>query len=305
MLKNLQGGGYYEIRDSVAPSSDSMPELSIDAFEIFARGLDHPEGLAFDADGFLWAGGEAGQIYRIDPAGAVETVAHLGGFCAGLAFSPAGELFVCNVGRGIVRVAPDGTHSVFAERVDDRPMLCPNYPLFDRRGMLWVSDSGEWKKRNGRLLRFAPDGAGETMGGPYGYANGLALDRSERQLFMIESDTDSVHRFELDGDGRLGPSALYAERVGRFPDGLVLDAEGNLLVCCYASDEIYRIAPGGETSLFAFDPHAILLGGPTNMAFGGAGLDDLYVANLARTTITRVRAPRRGQPLVFPPEPAR
>ena len=104
---------------------------------------------------------------------------------------------------------------------------------------------------------------------------------------------------------RLGPSALYAERVGRFPDGLVLDAEGNLLVCCYASDEIYRIAHGGETSLFAFDPHAILLGGPTNMAFGGAGLDDLYVANLARTTITRVRAPRRGQPLAFPPEPAR
>ena len=42
------------------------------------------------------AGGEAGQVYRITPAGVVATVANLGGFCAGLAFSPSDELFVCN-----------------------------------------------------------------------------------------------------------------------------------------------------------------------------------------------------------------
>ena len=28
----------------------------------FASGLDHPEGLAFDREGNLWAGGEAGQL---------------------------------------------------------------------------------------------------------------------------------------------------------------------------------------------------------------------------------------------------
>src|SRR5688500_9082229 len=41
------------------------PLIPIDRFEIFSNGLDHPECLAFDRDGNLWAGGEAGQIYRI------------------------------------------------------------------------------------------------------------------------------------------------------------------------------------------------------------------------------------------------
>ena len=33
-----------------------------------AEGLDHPEGVAYDPDAHVvWAGGEAGQLYRVDP----------------------------------------------------------------------------------------------------------------------------------------------------------------------------------------------------------------------------------------------
>src|SRR5436309_15523790 len=90
-----------------------IPEIPIENFEIFAAGLDHPECLAFDRDGHLWAGGEAGQVYRIAPSGDVTAVATLGGFCAGLAFSPADELLVCNSSLGIVQVQPTGKFTVF------------------------------------------------------------------------------------------------------------------------------------------------------------------------------------------------
>src|SRR3954447_11493375 len=90
------------------------PEIPIEAFEIFATRLDHPECLAFDRSGFLWAGGEAGQVYRIDPQGKVETVANMGGFCAGLAFSLEDELLVCNPALGIVRVKASGEVATFA-----------------------------------------------------------------------------------------------------------------------------------------------------------------------------------------------
>ncbi len=273
------------------------PLLAIESFEIFANGLDHPECLAFDRAGSLWAGGEAGQVYRIDPMGRVEAVANLGGFCAGLAFSPKDELFVCNTSLGIVRVAANGKFTIFADRACDHKLICPNFGAFDSAGNYYVTDSGNWKRRNGRLLRFTPDGRGEILAGPFGYANGLALSADEKFFFMVESDTDSVFRFEIRADGALGPHELYASNVGRFPDGLVLDAEGNLYACCYASDEIWRIAPSREKMLFAWDYHAILLGSPTNMAFGGANLDELYVANLGRTTITRARTGLRGQPL--------
>lgn len=273
------------------------PIIPIETFELFATGVDHPECLAFDRAGDLWAGGEIGQIYRISPTGQVQLVTTLGGFCGGLAFSPADELLVCNPQHGIVHVKRDGQFSVFASHADGHKMVCPNYGLFDMAGNYYVTDSGNWKKRNGCLMRFTPEGHGEILAGPLGYANGLALSADEKILFMVESDTNSVLRFDIYPDGLLGAPQIYATDCGRLPDGLTLDAAGNLYVSCYASDEIWRINQQGVKELFAWDPWAILLGSPTNMAFGGKNFDELYVANLARTTITRARVGFRGQPL--------
>jgi gluconolactonase len=275
----------------------ASPELPIEAFQIFATNIDHPECIAFDEAGDLWAGGESGQIYRIPPDGKAKLVTTMGGFCAGLAFSPANELFVCNPSLGIVRVKQSGDSSVFATHADGHKLVCPNYGVFDSSGNYYVTDSGQWKKNNGFLIRYTPDGRGKIIGGPFGYANGLAQSADEKFLFMVESNTDSVFRFEIRAEGTVGAAELYAAECGRFPDGLTLDAEGNLYVCCYASDEIWRISPERQKTLFAWDRWAILLGSPTNMAFGGKDFDELYVANLARTTITRAKTGRKGMPL--------
>jgi gluconolactonase len=274
-------------------------EIPIERFEIFATGLDHPECVAFDRSGHLWAGGEAGQIYRIDPAGAVETVAALGGFTGGVAFSPLDQaLYACNPAHGLIRVEPDGRHSIFATGTADHKMICPNFGVFDRCGRLYVTDSGVWKKQNGALLRFDPDGAGTILAGPFGYANGLSLSADERTLFMAESNTDRVFRFDLTADGEVEKSSVYAEGVGRLPDGMALDEAGNLYVTCYASDEIWRITPTGERTLMAWDHFGILIGRPTNLAWGGENRDVMYVANLGRFTVTRAHVPGlRGQRL--------
>jgi gluconolactonase len=253
------------------------PEIPIERFEIFANGLDHPECLAFDSEGWLWAGGEAGQVYHISPEGAVETVAELGGFCGGVAWSPNDDLWVCNPKHGVVRVKPSGEWRVFAGDT-----ICPNYGLFDRAGNYYVTDSGNWMKRNGRLLRLAPDGAREVILGGFGYTNGLALSADERTLYMVESDTDRVFAIDLPG----GSARVFAEEVGRMPDGLALDSGGDLFVSCYASDDIHRITPSGQKTLYAYDRWAIRLSRPTNLAFHDGWL---YVANLGRTTITRAR----------------
>jgi len=42
-------------------------KLTIDNIDVYAEGLDHPECIAVHPDGSVWAGGEAGQIYRIAP----------------------------------------------------------------------------------------------------------------------------------------------------------------------------------------------------------------------------------------------
>ena len=259
------------------------PEIPIECFEIFANGLDHPECLAFDPEGFIWAGGEAGQVYRVSPEGAVETVAELGGFSNGVAWSPDHDVWVCNPKHGVVRVKPSGQWHVFAG-----DMICPNYGLFDRSGNYYVTDSGNWMQRNGRLLRLAPDGAREVILAGFGYTNGLALSADERTLFMVESDTDRVFAIDLGS----GSARVYAEEVGRMPDGLALDSTGDLFASCYASDDIHRITPSGQKTLYAYDRWAIRLSRPTNLAFHNGWL---YVANLGRTTITRTRVGKKGR----------
>jgi gluconolactonase len=251
------------------------PEIPTERFEIFANGLDHPECLAFDRDGFLWAGGEAGQVYRISPEGTVQTIAELGGFCGGVAWSPYGDLWVCNPKHGIVRVKPSGEWSVF---VGD--LICPNFGLFDSEGNYYLTDSGNWMKRNGQLLRISADRSKDVLLEGYGYTNGLAFDG--RSLFMVESDTDRVFAIDL----QTRRTRIYAEEVGRMPDGLALDGSGDLFVSCYASDNIHRIHLSGERTLYAYDRWAIKLSRPTNIAFHGGYI---YVANFGRTTITRAR----------------
>ena len=273
----------------------TAPEINIERFEVFATGLDHPECVAFDREGNLWAGGEAGQVYRIDREGKVETVATLGGFTGGLAFSPNDELFVCNPSLGVVRVGRNGRHEVFASHAGGQKIVTPNFAVFDASGNVFVTDSGNWRKRNGYVLRFDAAGNGGVFAGPFGYANGLALSADGRQLLMVESDTNSVLRLQIGADGACSSIEVFAKDVGRLPDGVALDNSGNAYVSAYASDNIHRLTPSGEKELFAYDPFAILLSRPTNMAFDD---DWMYVANLGRTTITRAKVGVRGQKLV-------
>src|SRR3974377_1277916 len=73
------------------------PVFPMQQFGVFSDGLDHPEGLAFDREGNLWAGGELGQVYRIDPKGRAKKVADLGGFNLGVTVSAKQDLFLCNL----------------------------------------------------------------------------------------------------------------------------------------------------------------------------------------------------------------
>ena len=73
--------------------------ITIDDISIFADGLDHPECIAVHPNGSVWAGGEAGQVYKISPDGKdVQEVNNTRGFILGIAFSPdASWLAICDL----------------------------------------------------------------------------------------------------------------------------------------------------------------------------------------------------------------
>ena len=61
--------------------NDKANRLTI---SVLPSGLDHPEGVAWGPDSRVYAGGEAGQVYRINLAdNACEAYANTGGFVLG------------------------------------------------------------------------------------------------------------------------------------------------------------------------------------------------------------------------------
>ncbi|MGA3104583.1 MAG: SMP-30/gluconolactonase/LRE family protein [Terriglobales bacterium] len=275
------------------------PLIPLEKFRHFAEGLDHPEGLAFDADGNLWAGGELGQVYRIGPKGRVQEMATMGGFCLGLTFSRDQDLYVCNTGlHSLVRLNRRGRVLDSWDRCGTRKFKTPNFSVFDAEGNLYFSDSGDWEGANGCVYRLRPNRRIEMFAGPFAFANGLALSADDRFLYVVQSTRDNVLQIEIRGDGSAAKPTVYASHLARIPDGLAFDAVGNLFVTCYASDNVYKVSKRGKVQLVAYDPAGTIIARPTNIAFGGPNFDQIFLANLGRWHVCHAPAGVKGQPLV-------
>jgi len=274
------------------------PQIPLERFEIFAEGLDHPEGLAFDNHGFLWAGGELGQLYRISPKGKVEIVTTLGGFNLGLTFSAHQQLFVCNCKLGaLLQVDRSGKVIRTWDRVGHYRLRNPNFSVFDGEGNLYFTDSGDFKRSDGFLFVLHPNGGIEQLLSSLSFPNGLSLSADERTLYVVQSTKDNVLAVPIRQPGKCGRPRIFAAGLHSVPDGAALDADGNLYVTCYASHNVYRVSPSGKVVLFAVDREGTMIASPTNAAFGGANFDEMYLANLSRWHICRVHVGVKGQTL--------
>jgi gluconolactonase len=282
-----------------------MPLINLTHAEVLVDGLDHPEGVTRGPDGALYAGGEAGQVYRVDINTRTFTeFANTGGLNLGLAADAAGNLHICNPGKAVVnRVTPDGMVSVYSRGNDTRQMLTPNYPAFDSAGYLYVADSGGWKTDNGCIWSIAPGGATSLIDTTCcQFPNGCAVSPDGRYLYIAMSlNPPRVVRFAIEEGRKSGPVETVAELPHTVPDGLAFCRDGSLLVSCYRPDTIFRLLPDGTLTVLLDDYEGTLLGAPTNVCFAGDDLATLVWANLGRWHLgMHPQTGLQGAPLFYP-----
>ena len=277
--------------------------VALDDFETLATGLDHPEGVAVGPDGLLYAGGEAGQIYRVARDDALDEIASTGGFIYGVAVSGSGDVFACDFGNvAVARLsATTGKVATYSNGTAGRPMRVPNFAAFDDRGNLYVTDSGEWGRDDGLVYRIAPGGATAvwTEATPR-FPNGCCLTAGGEALLVVESHGRAVLRVPIEDDGGAGRPEPIVDLPGSQPDGIALAEDGTMFVGCYRPDRIYRISPGGPIEVFADDPDGVVLNQPANVAFWGPNLDRLVVSSLGGWSLVAAPADVRGLPLRYP-----
>jgi gluconolactonase len=268
---------------------------------VLVDGLDHPEAVAYDpASGMLWAGGEAGQLYRADlEGGAAEEVARAPGFVLGVAVDGRGRVAICASSDGSLCAWDGRRMRRVLDEVEDGPLVLPNYAAFGLDGTLYLSDSGAWGANDGRLLRVEPDGAASVLSREVErFTNGCAVTPDGRWLWVVESFDPRVHRFDLTA---ASPRPELVTRIdGTVLDGIAFTAEGGALIACYRPDRIYHLDSEGELEVVAEDPQGTLLSAPTNVCFVGPELDRVVSANLGRWHLTLLELGLRGAPLHLP-----
>jgi len=282
-----------------------MPILDNDTqVSVFVEGLDHPEGIAWGLDGYVYAGGEVGQVYRVDIEKPESTqFADTGGFVLGMALDSSNNIYACDAGNGCIqKISPGGAVSTYSTGAPGEPFTMPNYPAFDAQGNLYVCDSGDWKGDNGRIFKIAPGGAGEVWDRSLKeFPNGLCLGPTGDYLYVAMSlGPPRVARIKIEADGSAGEAETVVELPMTVPDGVAFDTEGNLYSSMYRPDRIYRLTPSGELDVLAEDFEGTLIAAPTNIAFCGRGRDLLLSTNLGRWHLSRYEVDATGLSLHYP-----
>ena len=271
---------------------------------VFVEGLDHPEGIAWGLDGYAYAGGEAGQVYRIDvDRQEVVQFADTGGFVLGMALDADHNIYACDAGnKAVMKITQGGAVSTYATGTADEPLRVPNFPAFDANGNLYVCDSGAWHGDNGMIYRIRAGGRGRGMGQATEGVPQRPLHGSgrRRHLRRHERHPPRVDRISIEADGSPGRHETVAEFPKTVPDGVAFDTDRNLYVSMYRPDVIYRRTPDGQIDILAEDFEGTLIAAPTNIAFCGRDRDMLLGANIGRWHITRYEVGAKGHPLHYP-----
>lgn len=255
--------------------------------ERVAEGFDFPEGPCFDAHGdlYLTQCGN-GWIARVR-AGVVEQYVYTGGAPNGAVFSEDNVLWIAEAGTNQL-LRYDGVDLVeIAAECDGQPLRKPNDLVFAPDGSLYMTGPGGSNEEPvGVIYHVQRDGTIEVAAGGMRFPNGLVLTADATRLLVAETCRQRILIFDVRADGSLDGPEVFAETPGGVGgDGMALDVEGNLYVAHFGTGEIPVFSPTGELL------ERLPAGGmkPTNVAFGGPDMTELYVTEVETGAVHRLR----------------
>ena len=130
--------------------------------------------------------------------------------------------------------------------------------------------------RSGSLYRVEADGTFTEQLTGVTISNGLGWSPDGETAFYVDSMAYGIDAFAFDGaSGTLSGRRRFADVGGSpvLPDGLAVDAEGGVWVALWDGGAVHRYAPDGTLDAVVPLPCRRV----TACAFGGAGLDELFI----------------------------
>lgn len=197
-----------------------------------------------------------------------------------------GTHLVCDASQhAVLHLSADGKILEPASKdCDGQPLRGPNDLTLDTpNGGFYFSDPGDSGREKLIGTVHYVDKAGKTHLVDKGLAfpNGIVLSPDGKKLYLAESQFNRVFVYDVTAPGKVGERKVFADlpkhESGDYmraqPDGMCLDAAGNLYVAHYGMKKVEVLSPAGKL-IRQYD------GGNTttsNVAFGGPKHDQLFI----------------------------
>ena len=220
-----------------------------------------------------------------------------------------GNLAACDlIHRSIIEMNPEGkVVGILADSFNGIPFGMPNDVIVDARGGIYFTDPV-----------IAREGAAQPTKGIYcrdprgkvsrvadcdenSFPNGLALSPDRNTLYLNDSWSTALWKFDVKSDGSLtnrrrfadlalSESRSSAEKKTTNADGMAVDSSGHLYVATDLGIQIF--SPAGERLGVISFPTV-----PSNCKFGGGDLRTLYVTGGKRVYSIQTKQRGIGYPL--------
>jgi L-arabinonolactonase len=171
----------------------------------------------------------------------------------------------------------------------------------DRQGRFWAGTMEETEPRSSRANLYCVDGNGVAHKRESGVtiSNGICWSPDSSRFYFADSPKQMIYAYDF--NSATGTIANRREFVrtpeGASPDGANVDAEGFLWSAHWGAGQVVRYTPEGEIDTILEVPASQ----PTCVAFGGPGLDLLFVTS-AREGLSEMelsRQPGAGDVFVY------
>jgi D-xylonolactonase len=173
----------------------------------------------------------------------------------------------------------------------------------DPSGRIWAGsmNNRDVKRTDGQLTRLDADGTFTVVERDIHIANGPAIALDGTWMLHNDSFLDTTYRYRITPDGQLTDKTVWRQFTAAegTPDGMTLDADGNVWIAFWGGACIRQFNPAAEL-LRQIDLPATQI---TSMAFGGEHLDLLCItsARVLLSSEALAQHPQAGSTFVIRP----
>jgi gluconolactonase len=262
---------------------DLPKESDVKIVEI-CRVPSYCEGVVFDHDSNAYVS-HGKFVTKVSLAGRKSEWLNTGGAPNGHKILGDSTHLICDGDKHCVwHVAADGkVLGKASSACDGTPLRGPNELTLDtKNGGFYFTDPGgsDDKKPIGTIHYVTKDGKTLLVAKELAFPNGIVLTPDGKRLLVAESKKNRVLEYPVEEPGKVGAMRVFAdlpakkgEQIDNQPDGMCLDAAGNLYVAHYGMRQVQVLDKDGK--LVRRYPGGNLT--TSNVAFGGPDMATLYI----------------------------